>query len=124
MIERENNLKVAQLIKTFFSKTSRQNGCIGHSLKAFGKPVRAQKRPVTTPNHSVCRKSVTVEKEIPLEIDAGFLTVTDLNPIDHESYKYIHLRDCTSYHTLTKLVIATISKLTCNQRLGMVSKLC
>jgi hypothetical protein len=34
----------------------------------------------------LCRKSVTVEKEIPLEIDAGFLTVTDLNPVDHESY--------------------------------------
>ncbi|KAA1473427.1 RRS1-domain-containing protein, partial [Dentipellis sp. KUC8613] len=31
-------------------------------------------------------KSVTVEKDIPLEVDAGFLTVTDLNPIDKESY--------------------------------------
>ncbi|KAH9833669.1 ribosome biogenesis regulatory protein-domain-containing protein [Rhodofomes roseus] len=32
------------------------------------------------------QKAVTVEKEIPLEVDAGFLTVTDLNPIDAESY--------------------------------------
>ncbi|KAH9938030.1 ribosome biogenesis regulatory protein-domain-containing protein [Fomitopsis serialis] len=32
------------------------------------------------------QKAVTVEKEIPLEVDAGFLTVTDLNPIDTESY--------------------------------------
>ncbi|KAI9068456.1 RRS1-domain-containing protein [Trametes sanguinea] len=33
------------------------------------------------------RKSVTVEKEIPLEVDTGFLTVTDLNPVDAESYE-------------------------------------
>ncbi|KIJ69772.1 hypothetical protein HYDPIDRAFT_142338 [Hydnomerulius pinastri MD-312] len=31
-------------------------------------------------------QSVTVEKETPLDVDAGFLTVTDLNPIDEESY--------------------------------------
>jgi len=36
--------------------------------------------------HSASQKSITVEKEVPLEIDAGFLTVTDLNHIDHESY--------------------------------------
>ncbi|KAI0685998.1 RRS1-domain-containing protein [Cytidiella melzeri] len=32
------------------------------------------------------QKAITVEKDIPLEVDAGFLTVTDLNPIDVESY--------------------------------------
>lgn len=32
-------------------------------------------------------QSVTVEKETPLDIDAGFLTVTDLNPIDEDDYK-------------------------------------
>ncbi|KAF9006650.1 ribosome biogenesis regulatory protein-domain-containing protein [Cyathus striatus] len=32
-------------------------------------------------------KSVTVEKDIPLEVDAGLLTVTDINPIDEESYQ-------------------------------------
>ncbi|KZT71506.1 RRS1-domain-containing protein [Daedalea quercina L-15889] len=36
--------------------------------------------------HSAKQKAVTVEKEIPLEVDVGFLTVTDLNPIDTESY--------------------------------------
>ncbi|TFY72325.1 hypothetical protein EVG20_g663 [Dentipellis fragilis] len=35
-------------------------------------------------------KSVTVEKDIPLEVDTGFLTVTDLNPIDKESYECAH----------------------------------
>ncbi|KAL1732548.1 ribosome biogenesis regulatory protein-domain-containing protein [Schizophyllum commune] len=30
--------------------------------------------------------SVNVEKEVPLEVDAGLLTVTDLNPIDEEAY--------------------------------------
>ncbi|KAG6868764.1 hypothetical protein C0993_011033 [Termitomyces sp. T159_Od127] len=30
--------------------------------------------------------SITVEKETPLEVDSGLLTVTDLNPIDEESY--------------------------------------
>ena len=34
------------------------------------------------------RKAITVEKEIPLEVDVGYLTVTDLNPIDQESYTY------------------------------------
>ncbi|KAI0082348.1 RRS1-domain-containing protein [Panus rudis PR-1116 ss-1] len=32
------------------------------------------------------KQAVTVERDIPLEIDAGFLTVTDLNPVDEESY--------------------------------------
>ena len=34
-------------------------------------------------------QSITVDKETPLDIDAGFLTVTDLNPIDEESYSYV-----------------------------------
>ena len=38
----------------------------------------------------LCRKAVTVEKDISLEVDAGFLTVTDLNPVDKESYEYVH----------------------------------
>ena len=33
------------------------------------------------------RQAIVVEKEIPLEVDAGFLTVTDPNPIDEDSYK-------------------------------------
>lgn len=32
------------------------------------------------------QKSIAVEREIPLETDTGLLTVTDLNPIDTESY--------------------------------------
>lgn len=32
-------------------------------------------------------QSVTVEKETPLQVDAGLLTVTDLNLIDEENYK-------------------------------------
>ncbi|CDO73793.1 hypothetical protein BN946_scf185015.g122 [Trametes cinnabarina] len=37
--------------------------------------------------HAAKQKAVTVEKEIPLEVDTGFLTVTDLNPVDTESYE-------------------------------------
>ena len=33
------------------------------------------------------RKSINVEKDVPLETDTGYLTVTDLNPVDEESYK-------------------------------------
>ena len=36
-----------------------------------------------------CSKATAVDKEIPLEVDTGFLTVTDLNPIDAESYEYV-----------------------------------
>jgi regulator of ribosome biosynthesis len=36
-------------------------------------------------------QSVTVEKETPLDVDTGFLTVTDLTPIDEDSYKYDQL---------------------------------
>ncbi|KAH9989115.1 RRS1-domain-containing protein [Russula vinacea] len=32
------------------------------------------------------RKSTLVEKDIPPDVDAGFLTVTDTNPLDPESY--------------------------------------
>lgn len=36
----------------------------------------------------VCgRKSLIVEKDIPPDVDAGFLTVTDTNAIDKESYE-------------------------------------
>ncbi|CAL1700503.1 unnamed protein product [Somion occarium] len=36
--------------------------------------------------HEAKKQAVTVEKEIPLELDTGLLAVTDLNPIDCESY--------------------------------------
>ncbi|KAF9809850.1 hypothetical protein IEO21_07211 [Rhodonia placenta] len=36
--------------------------------------------------HAEKQKAVAVEKDIPLEVDAGFLAVTDLNPVDTESY--------------------------------------
>lgn len=36
--------------------------------------------------HAAKQKSIVVEKDVPLEIDTGYLTVTDLNPIDEESY--------------------------------------
>ncbi|KAI0774522.1 RRS1-domain-containing protein [Fomes fomentarius] len=39
--------------------------------------------------HEAKKKAVTVEKDIPLEVDAGFLTVTDLNPVDAESYECV-----------------------------------
>ncbi|KAN0123683.1 RRS1 domain containing protein [Lactarius tabidus] len=38
-------------------------------------------------------KSTIVKKDIPLNVDAGFLTVTDTNPIDKESYEYSTARD-------------------------------
>jgi hypothetical protein len=34
-------------------------------------------------------QSVTVEKETPLEVDPGLLLVTDLNPIEEETYKFV-----------------------------------
>ncbi|PIL37382.1 hypothetical protein GSI_01076 [Ganoderma sinense ZZ0214-1] len=37
--------------------------------------------------HEAKQKAVLVEKDIPLEVDSGFLTVTDLNTIDAESYE-------------------------------------
>ena len=43
------------------------------------------------------RQAITVEKEIPLEVDAGLLTVTDLNPVDKESYECVY---CILNHDL------------------------
>ncbi|KAF8555386.1 RRS1-domain-containing protein [Imleria badia] len=37
-------------------------------------------------SHAAKIQSITVEKDTPLDVDPGFLTVTDANPIDHESY--------------------------------------
>lgn len=42
---------------------------------------------VLSQSNKIFSQSVTVEKETPLEVDAGLLMVTDLNPIDEESYK-------------------------------------
>ncbi|KZT05636.1 RRS1-domain-containing protein [Laetiporus sulphureus 93-53] len=36
--------------------------------------------------HVAKQQSVTVYKDVPLEVDIGFLTATDLNPVDEESY--------------------------------------
>ncbi|KAL0950220.1 hypothetical protein HGRIS_010209 [Hohenbuehelia grisea] len=38
-------------------------------------------------SHAAKYQTTDVDKETPIEVDAGFLTVTDLNPIDEESYK-------------------------------------
>ncbi|KAF8497553.1 ribosome biogenesis regulatory protein-domain-containing protein [Russula emetica] len=37
-------------------------------------------------SHASKQKSILVEKDIPPDVDAGFLTVTDTNPLDKESY--------------------------------------
>ncbi|KAF7981697.1 hypothetical protein HWV62_32266 [Athelia sp. TMB] len=37
-------------------------------------------------SHAAKFQSVTVEKDTPLDVDAGFLTITDSNPIDEPSY--------------------------------------
>ncbi|KAI3616661.1 hypothetical protein WG66_011438 [Moniliophthora roreri] len=37
-------------------------------------------------SHAEKYQSVTVEKETPFDVDVGFLTVTDPNPIDEETY--------------------------------------
>ncbi|EGO27723.1 hypothetical protein SERLADRAFT_383119, partial [Serpula lacrymans var. lacrymans S7.9] len=37
-------------------------------------------------SHAAKFQSIDVEKETPLDVDTGFLTVTDLNPIDEDSY--------------------------------------
>ncbi|KAI6097580.1 ribosome biogenesis regulatory protein-domain-containing protein, partial [Pisolithus sp. B1] len=47
-----------------------------------------------------CSQSVTVEKDTPLDVDAGFLTVTDLNPIDEDSYRISQI-DRSGWHTST-----------------------
>jgi len=42
------------------------------------------------------RKSILVEKDIPPDVDAAFLTVTDTNPLDKDSYECAHLPSSTS----------------------------
>lgn len=34
-----------------------------------------------------CRSAIEIDKNLPVDIDAGLLAVTDLNPIDPEAYK-------------------------------------
>jgi regulator of ribosome biosynthesis len=66
-----------------------QNGRFGYSSSTASKTVSSI---ALLANKSFstelffARKAITVEKDIPLEVDAGFLTVTDPNPIDAESY--------------------------------------
>ena len=51
---------------------------------------------VAYPSYS---KSTAVEKEIPLEVDLGLLTVTDPNPTDSDAYKSAkqHIYDSIIY---------------------------
>ncbi|KAG9317835.1 ribosome biogenesis regulatory protein-domain-containing protein [Chiua virens] len=43
--------------------------------------------------HTAKPQPITVEKDTPFDVDPGFLTVTDLNPIDPESYA-ANLEEC------------------------------
>ncbi|KAG1805671.1 RRS1-domain-containing protein [Suillus subaureus] len=52
-------------------------------------------------SHAAKFQSVTVEKETPLDVDTGFLTVTDLTPIDEDSYKYDRLSNLEEYLQMT-----------------------
>ncbi|KAH7923653.1 RRS1-domain-containing protein [Leucogyrophana mollusca] len=38
-------------------------------------------------SHAAKFQSIAVEKDTPLDVDTGLLTVTDLNPVDEDSYK-------------------------------------
>ncbi len=42
-------------------------------------------------HHTSYSQAVTVEKDTPLEVDPGLLLVTDLNPIEEETYKFVKL---------------------------------
>lgn len=41
------------------------------------------------PKYALCRSKIEVDKNIPVEIDAGLLAVTDPNPIDDEEYAWV-----------------------------------
>jgi hypothetical protein len=64
------------------------DGCLRYPLIPGFKTVRLYHILLgITQLKGVCNsKSILVEKDIPLDVDAGFLTVTDTNPIDTESY--------------------------------------
>lgn len=57
-------------------------------------------------SHRELSQSTTVEKDTPLLVDPGFLTVTDPNPIDHESYTYVLLFTNMNYMSLSSLVLS------------------
>jgi hypothetical protein len=68
------------------------DGCLGYSHFTGFKAVRSPYYLSGLPLKGSCgRKSILVEKDIPPDVDAGFLTVTDTNPLDTESYGCIPL---------------------------------
>jgi hypothetical protein len=72
-----------------FNAPLEDDGCLRHSHIASLKTVRFLCYPTDLPllKGDYGRKSILVEKDIPPEVDAGFLTVTDINPLDKESYE-------------------------------------
>lgn len=58
------------------------------------------------------RQGLSVIKDTPLEVDAGYLTVLDPNPIDEENYKLDLLTSIS--HMRLILILGKILKNTCN----------
>jgi hypothetical protein len=73
------------------------DGCLGYSYIAGFKTVGSLCYLFASPflKGFLNRKSILVERDIPPDVDAGFLTVTDTNPLDKESYTCV-----TSPHPL------------------------
>lgn len=60
-----------------------------HNLRKYSSPIY--------------RQATAVDKEVPLDVDTGLLTVTDLNPIDAETYAYV-LHPAISIHVFTSIL--------------------
>lgn len=58
--------------------------CVPRPPRASLAPLAAE---LTSPHLPARRKAITVNKEIPVELDLGLLAVFDPNPIDLESYQ-------------------------------------
>jgi regulator of ribosome biosynthesis len=54
----------------------------------------AYKQMNTATNVATSTFKVMADDSLPFEIDAGFLTVTDINAIDGDSYKSVHFLTC------------------------------
>jgi hypothetical protein len=67
------------------------DGCLGYPSISGLQTVRSVQYSLPLKIAETClpQKIYLVEKDVPLDVDAGFLTITDPNPIDKESYEYV-----------------------------------
>lgn len=118
----DRQFRISEGLSEHYTSLAPSDGCLEYTefscCEIVSKLKPSNRHGALTP---LVSKSTAVEKETPLEVDTGYLTVTDLNAVDEESYRYTSNSNILPPSFLTALS-GKIWKSIFNLQLGMVHK--